>query len=76
MRSRYSIQHIQLSLYSMRVAKGELLRDVSFMDLAPEYRTELTADAFAIHHHTNLTVKRVRRGRRKVWRFIDKDRPW
>lgn len=76
MRSRYNIQDVQLSLFRMRVAKGELLKDVALNDLAQEYRTELIADATHIHHHTNFKVRRVRRGGKRVWRFIDKDLPW
>jgi ribosome recycling factor len=73
MRSRYTIQDIQISLYRMKVAKGELLKDVPLEDLAPEYRAELARDASVIHHQTKLAVRRVWRGKKKVWRFIDKE---
>jgi hypothetical protein len=43
----------------MRVAKGELLKDVSHHELVPEYRAELAADALYIHGRTNITVRRV-----------------
>lgn len=72
MRSRYIIQDIQVSLYRMRVAKGELLKDVALEDLAPEYRAELAKDASLIHQ-TQMTLRRVRRQGKRVWRFIDKE---
>lgn len=73
MRSRHAIQEIQISLHQMRVAKGQCLRDVPFDDLAPEFKAELRREARDIFFNTGLTVRRVRRGRRRVWRFIDKD---
>lgn len=80
MHSRYSIQDIQLSLFKLKRAKGELLKDVSFQELTPEYRATLAAEARYIHSSTNITVRRVWRGKKKcwrnnqkVWRFIDKD---
>jgi len=76
MRSRYAIQDIQLSLHQMKVAKGELLKDTSFDDLAPEYRAELQADAKHIHHRTKIIPRRVLRGKKKVWRFIDRGMTW
>ncbi|MFG6647516.1 hypothetical protein ACGYLM_01470 [Sulfitobacter sp. 1A10445] len=73
MKARYAIQDIQVSLYRMRVAKGELLKDVPLADLAPEYRALLAEEAIYIHHNTGITIRRVRRGGKKVWRFIDKN---
>ncbi|MFG6605267.1 MULTISPECIES: hypothetical protein [unclassified Sulfitobacter] len=49
------------------------MKDVPLADLAPEYRALLAEEAIYIHHNTGITIRRVRRGGKKVWRFIDKN---
>lgn len=67
------IQDIQQSLYRLRVAQGQYLRDVPYDDLCRECHAELWGDAIHLHSLPDLELRLVKRGHKMVWRFMNKN---
>ena len=72
MEIEHHLNDIKYALYQLRVARGQLLKDVPYNELSHEAKAELVASAHHLHYSTGLELRKVVRRRRYVWRFVDR----
>lgn len=63
--------HLQYALFEYRKQLGWYLVDVPFHSLTIEARQDIDADVRCLLTKTNLTLRRVWRNKKQVWRFVD-----
>lgn len=72
MRTHDQIRHNQMSLYYLRVEQGRYLADVAYEELRKEEVASLMKEAEHLHHRTGLELRKVKLGRKWVWRFMNR----
>lgn len=73
MRTDNKVQDVKLALYRLRMSRGRYLSDVPLCDLCKEEQFSLAEDAERLLFSTGIELRRVKRGHRKVWRFMNKN---
>ena len=63
--------HLQYALFEYRKQLGWYLADIPFRSLTLEERQDIAADARHLQRKTNLTLRRMWRDKKQVWRFVD-----
>lgn len=73
MRTIHQLKHIQRCLYELRVSQGKYLKDVAYDELRKEEIAELMKEAEHLHFKTELVLRKVRRNKKWVWRFMNRN---
>lgn len=71
MRQWEKISSQRVALYHLRIQNGRYLRDIPLDNLSDIEQDDLKRCARVLVTKTRLEVRRVKRGRRRVWRFVD-----
>lgn len=73
MRTIHELKHIQRCLFELRVSQGRYLKDVAYDELCKEEIADLMKDAEHLHFKTKFVLRKIRKKRKWVWRFMNKN---